>query len=101
NLVRQSPVVDGLWKAGHEAMTNICRNDASPVGHILNGIDGAVGAIKKLYAESWNSALLELGSLDEFRPGIGVVNQAHPMARRAASMTSSCVRPNSVPDEIS
>ena len=48
-----------------------------------------LAASRNSSAESWNSPLVELSRLDEFRFGVGVVNQEHPIARRAACMTSS------------
>ena len=88
-VVGQNAVVDGVWKARHEVMPYICFNNAPSLGSILNDPDGSVSGVEKLRAKCGNSPLVELSRLDEFRFGIGVVNQAHPMARRAACMTSS------------
>lgn len=68
-------------------------------GSLSDDVDCVVGSVEKLRAERGNSPLVELSRLDEFRFGIRVVNRSHPMARRAACMTSSCVRPTTAPVE--
>lgn len=88
-MVGKNPVVDRVRKAGHEVMPDIGLNDTPPFGNLLNNSNCAVCGVEKLSAECRNTSLVELCRLDEFRFGIGVVNQAHPIARRAACMTSS------------
>ncbi len=51
--------------------------------------DGDVGCVEKLRAERRNSSLVKLRCFDEFHLSIRVINQVHPIARRAACMTSS------------
>jgi len=88
-MIGKNPVVNGVWKARHEEMPDICLYDTPPLRSLLNGSNRAVCRVEKPGAECRNSSLVELCRLDEFRFGIGMVNQAHPMARRAACMTSS------------
>lgn len=70
-------------------MTDIPLDDTPSLGRILNDVDGAVCRLEKLRAQRGNSSLVKLSRFDEFRFGLRVVNQAHPIARRAACMTSS------------
>ena len=88
-MVGKNAVVDGVWKATHEVMPDICLDDARLLGSLLNDSNRTVCGVEKLGAECRNPSLVKLCRLDEFRFGIGMVNQAHPMARRAACMTSS------------
>lgn len=101
NLVRQHTVIDGVWKAWHEVMPDIRLDDAPPLRGVLDHADGAVDGIEELRTEGRSPLLLELSCLGEFHFSLRVVNQTHPMARRAACMTSSCVRPATAPDESS
>jgi hypothetical protein len=50
---------------------------------------GTIGSVEELHAKRRNSAFIESHCLDEFRFGIRVVSQSHPMERRAACMTCS------------
>ena len=70
-------------------MPDISLNDTPPLGSLQNDSNRTVCGVEELSAECRNPPLVKLCRLDEFRFGIGVVNQAHPMARRAACMTSS------------
>ena len=88
-MIRKNPVVEGVWEAGHEVTPDISLNDAPSLGSILDFADGDVGCVEELRAESRNSPLVKLCGFDEFHLSIRVVNQAHPIARRAACMTSS------------
>ena len=70
-------------------MPDIRFDDAPSLGCFLDDSYCQVSGIKKLSAERRNAVLVKLGGLDQFRFRIGMVNQAHPIARRAACMTSS------------
>ena len=63
--------------------------------------NGSISSVDELRAKGRNSALIESRCLDEFRFGIRVVSQSHPMARRAACITCSCVRPATAPEDNS
>ena len=88
-VVGKNPVVDGVWKARHKVVPDICLNDTPPLGSILNDLNRKVCGVEKLSAERRNLTLVELCRFDEFRFDIGVMNQAHSMARRAVCITSS------------
>ena len=87
-MIRKNPVVEGIWEAGHEVTPDISLNNVPSLGSILDYADGGVGCIEKLRAERRNASLVKLRCFDEIHLGIRVVNQAHPIARRAACMTS-------------
>ena len=88
-MVWKSALVDRVGKTRHEGLSDICLNDPPPLRSLLNDANRMVCGIEKLSTESRNPPLVELCRADEFRLGIGMVNQAHPMARRAACRTSS------------
>jgi len=100
-IVGKNPVVDGVWKSRHEVRSDICLDDSPTLGSFLNDSNRAPCSVKKLGAECRNPALVKLCRFDELRLGIGVVDQEPPRERRAASMTSSCVRPTTAPEESS
>ena len=75
--------------------------DATTLRSIQNRAYGKLRRIEKLPAKRGNPLLLKPSGLDQLRFGIGVINQAHPIARRAARITSSWVRPLTAPDESS
>ena len=70
-------------------MPDICLNNTPPLGSLQNDCNRTVCGVEKLSAERRNPTFVKLCRLDEFRFGIGVMNQAHPRARRDACMTSS------------
>ena len=70
-------------------MPDILLENAPPLGGVLNDADGLVRRVEKLGTESRHASLVELGCLDKFRFRIWVVNQRHPIARRADCMTFS------------
>ncbi len=88
-IVRENPVINGVGKARDEVVPDICLYDAPTVRSLLNDAHRAVGTFEKLGAKGGNSSVVKLSGLNEFRLGIGMINQSHPIARRAASMTSS------------
>ena len=94
-------IVDRVWKARHEVTTNVGLDDPATSRSLVNNADGNVDGVEKLRGKAGNSPLVEPSCLNEFRLSIWVINQAHPMARRAACMTSSCERPVTAPDESS
>ncbi len=97
----QEAIVNGERKARHEVMPNIFLDNAPAIRSVQNRGDGGVGGIKKPGAKSWNPAFVELRRLDKFLLGVGVVDQPHPIARRAARMTCSWVRPSTAPEDNS
>ena len=48
-----------------------------------------IRSVKELRTQSRNSVFVKSGCLHEFSLGLWMINQAHPMAWRAACMTSS------------
>lgn len=82
-------------------MPDIFLRTAPALGRLLNHSNRTVYGIQKLSAEVRHPALVKSRRLNEFRFGIGVIDQAHPMARLAACMTSSCVRPTTASAENS
>lgn len=95
------PEIDGEWKAWHQVPSDPRSDNSEPFGSHLNGLDGAVGNVEKLRTESGQASLIELSGTDQFRLGLRVVDQPHLIARRAACMTSSWVRPVTPPEESS
>ena len=88
-MVGKNAVEDRERKSRHEVMPDIFFNNAPPLGCFLNDTDGLVCCVEKLSAKGRHAALVKLSRFGEFRFGVGVVNQAHPIARRAACITSS------------
>jgi len=88
-MIQKNSVVDSIWKTRHKVTPDIVRNDAPSVGSILNDANGTVGCVEQLGTESQHSSLVKLCCFDKFRLSIRVVNQAHPIARCSACMTSS------------
>ncbi len=88
-MIRKNPVVEGVWKARHEVTPDISLNGVPSLGSILDYTDGDVGCVEKLRAEGRNPSFVKLRCFDKFHLSIRVVNQTHPIARRAACMTSS------------
>lgn len=99
NAVGKSAIVNCEWEARHEVAPYIFINDSPTLRH--DHRDCPVCVVKKLDAQLCNAAFIVLPGLNQFRLGIGVVDQSHLSERRAASMTSSCVRPSTWPDESS
>ena len=100
-MVRQDTVVDRVGKSWHEVVTDVSLNHTPPFGGIQNDADGSVDGVEKLRAKRRNTPFVKLNRLNEFRFGIGMMNQAYSMACRAACMTSSWVRPATTPDDSS
>ena len=88
-MVGKNAVEDRERKARHEIVPDIFFNNAPPLGFFLNDTDGPIRCVEKLTAKGRHAALVKLSRLREFRFGVGVINQAHPIARRAACITSS------------
>ena len=82
-------------------MPDVRLDNAPSLGSSKNDTNSLIGGLEELSTERGNSALVKLSRLDQFRLGIRVVNQSHPMARRAACITCSCVRPVTVPEDNS
>ena len=53
-VVGKNPVVDGVWKARHKVVPDICLNDTPPLGSILNDLNRKVCGVEKLSAERRN-----------------------------------------------
>ena len=70
-------------------MLDILLANAPSICSFENDSNSSIGGIEEVRTERRDSPLVELRRLDKFRLGIGVVNQSHPMARRAARMTCS------------
>ena len=88
-MVGKNAVEDRERKSRHEVVTDIFLDNVPPLECFLNDTDGPVRCVETLTAESRHASLIKLSRFGEFRFGVGVVNQAHPIARRAACMTSS------------
>ena len=88
-MVGKNAVEDRERKSRHEVVPDIFFNNAPPLGCLQNDADCPIRCVEKLTAECRHAPLVKLSRLGEFRFGVGVVNQAHPIARRAACMTSS------------
>ena len=100
-LIRQEAIVNRVGEPRHQVTPNVRFHNAPPFGRVLDDADGSINGIKKLGAERGNPPFVELGRRNQFRLGVRVISQAHPTARRAACMTSSCVRPTTAPEESS
>ena len=100
-MVGKNPVVDGVWKARHEVMSNIRLDDTPAFGSLLDDTNRTVNGVKELSAKRRNPSLVKPCRFDEFRFRIRVMDHSHPIARRAAFITSSCARPTTAPEESS
>jgi hypothetical protein len=100
-VIRLDAVVDRKWETRHQVSSHTSFQDAPPLRSIQNSAYGKLGRIEKLCTKLGNPLFVKLSGLDQFRFCIRVINQAHPTARRAARITSSCVRPCTTPDESS
>jgi len=98
-VIRPDAVIYRKRETRHQISPHSSLEDAPPLRSIKNRTHGELRRIKKLTAKRGNPLLVKPSGLDQFRFGIGVINQAHPTARRAASITSSWVRPCTAPEE--
>ncbi len=73
-MVGKNPVVDRVWKAGHEVMPDICFDDTPSLWCFLNGFYCTINGVKKLTSERRDSSLIKLCRLDEFGFGFRVLN---------------------------
>ena len=101
NAIGKSAIVNCVWKARHEVAPYICLDDSPTFGSLQDHRDCPVCVAKKLDAQRCNAAFVILRCRDDFSFRVGMVDQSHSSARRAACMTSSCVRPATLPDESS
>ena len=101
DVLRKSTIVNGVWEAGHYVAPDICLNNPASVRRIRYTPNRLIDRVEELSAKCGDSVLIKARRLDQLRFGSGMVNQSHSMARRAASMTCSCVRPATAPDDNS
>src|SRR6267154_2648641 len=100
-MIRINAVVDGVWKAMHQVATDIFLDNAPAFGRFKEYRSRSFGFPKKLNAQRCYATFVVLRCFDQFSLRIGMVYQSHSTARRAARITSSCVRPATLPDESS
>ena len=100
-VIRPDAVIHSKRETRHQISPHTSLLDAPPLRSIQDRAYGKLRRIEKLPAKRGNPLLVKPSGLDQLRSGIGVVNQAHPIARRAARITSSWVRPCTSPDESS
>jgi len=101
DLVGQNAIVNCVWKAWHSVQANVLLNGPASLGLFEDAFDSSICGFEELGAKAIDSALVKLRRLDQFRFCGGMVDQPHPMARRAACMTCSWVRPVAAPDDKS
>lgn len=88
NVIGQRSIVNRESKTGDEILPQILLNDVPAIRRFEN--DGStISCIEKLGPERGNATLVEPRRFDEFGLGVRVINQSHPMARRAARITCS------------
>jgi hypothetical protein len=91
-------IVNGKWKPLEHVGSDVSPEHSASLRIILDDADGAIHSIKKLYSKCSGPIFVKLSGINEFRFSFGVICQAHPMALRAACMTSSWLRPMTVAD---
>lgn len=101
NLSGKQAVMDAVRKPSHHTIANLSVHDPPTLGSLLDLCNRGVHGLEEFSAKGGNTALVKQGSLDEFSLGVLMVDQAHPIARRAACMTSSWLRPTTAPEESS
>jgi hypothetical protein len=89
NMLRISPVINRKRETRHQVSPHSRLNEAPALRSIQNRPCGEFRRIEELPAQRGNSLLVKPSGLDQLRFGIGMINQTHPIARRAACMTSS------------
>ncbi|MFA6175535.1 MAG: hypothetical protein WC765_03035 [Phycisphaerae bacterium] len=95
------PVVDGKGKAGQQESAHVLFKNPPSFWRLDDAGYGILNDIKELTAQRGDLLLVKLRRLNELCLRSGVVNYAHPMARRAASMTLWWERAGMWPAEIS
>jgi len=87
-LVVADVIVDAEGKTSHGVGTQVAFNHRPSLGSRLDLGNCRVERSQKTVAEAGGSRLIKLGGLDQLGLGFGMIGQAHPIARRAASITS-------------
>lgn len=72
-LIGQHSVVDGVWKARHNVVSDICFRDSPPLGSFLDSVHGSVDRFEKLSAESRDALFVKLSCLNQLPFGLWVV----------------------------
>ena len=97
----QDPVINRVRKSRHHITAYFVLHDAPPLWMLQNDCSCLIDCVEELAAESWHPAFVKLRCGDEFCFRFRMIGQSHPIARRAARITSSCVCPLAVPEDNS
>ena len=98
HLVVEDTIVDAEGETPQRALLQIAFDQGPSVGGRLHLGHRRVELPQEAIAETRSARLGELGGLDQLSLGLGVIDQPHPIARRAARTTSSWVRPETAPE---
>ena len=88
-VVRSNPIVNCVRKPRNDVLPDVSSKHSVKLRISQNGLHGMIRSVKELRTQSRNSVFVKSGCLHEFSLGLWMINQAHPMALRAACMTSS------------
>jgi len=99
NVVGKNAIENRKRKTWHEITPHFIFHDTPSIRSIKNNRNRAICRVEELRAKTGNFLLVKLRSLDQFGVSIGMVNYLHPIARRAACITCSCVRPTTAPED--
>jgi hypothetical protein len=101
DFIRGKAVVNRVGRTVHDQASDLILNHTKPLRQSLNPGYRFISHIQKLTIQRKNTIFIKPSGFDKLQFIPGMVNQAHPMAFRAACMTSPWVRPVTAPDSNS
>lgn len=88
-LIDASAIINAEGESPHRVTSQVAFDHGPEAWRRLDLDDRGIELSQGAVAEPRGPRLVELGGLDHLRPGLRMAGQSHPIARRAACMTSS------------